>query len=318
MFTFIPVATPRTSTEEKSDSDKERAKKKEKLDSEKSGAKKKKKKSGAKNADKKKSGKKSEEDEEKNEPSFVDFDAVAKRWGFSFGYLPEEKGKAYDRHAALVEPGGHLESDLAWHSALYFRDLKPHWKVLYMCGTMPVVIERRYGAGSIVLAADSFFVSNEALRSDRHPRLLARLVAGPPTVVFDEEHNGIRDNPGIATLARNYRLHGVVAGLLLLAALFVWKNAVRFIPAYPQDDGGNDVIAGKEAGEGFINLLRRAIRPAAVFEVCLGEWRKAFSQKPRELAKVEEIWAQEQTRPARERDPVAAYRTISRALARKV
>ena len=50
-----------------------------------------------------------------------------------------------------------------------------------MCGTMPVVIERQYGNGSIVLVADSFLVSNEALRSERHPRLLARLFAGPPT-----------------------------------------------------------------------------------------------------------------------------------------
>jgi hypothetical protein len=185
-----------------------------------------------------------------------------------------------------------------------------------MCGTMPVVIERQYGSGSIVLVADSFLVSNEALRSDRHPLLLARLVAGPPIVIFDEEHNGLRDNPGIATLARKYRLHGVVAGLVLLAVLFVWKNAVRFIPAYEQDRAGSDVVAGKESGEGFINLLRRAIRPAAIFETCVVEWRKAFSQKPRELAKVEEIWAQEQTRPARDRDPIAAYRKISRALIR--
>ena len=48
---------------------------------------------------------------------------------------------------------------------------------------------------------------------------------GPPLVVFDEEHNGLRDNPGIASLARKYRLHGVIAGLILLAGLFVWKKA---------------------------------------------------------------------------------------------
>ncbi len=320
VFTFIPVESPRSSKEEKRTKDNELTKKKEKIESEKSDTKKKKKKSDKKKTDKSKPDQKSspEEDEEKMEALFVDFDAVAKRWGFSFGYLPEDSGKAYSRHAALVEPGGHLESDLAWHSGLYFRDLKPHWKVLYMCGMMPVVIERQYGKGSIILVADSFLVSNEALRSDRHPLLLSRLVAGPPTVIFDEEHNGLRDNPGIATLARKYRLHGVIAGLLLLAVLFVWKNAVRFIPAYPQVGGGSDVIAGKESSEGFINLLRRAIRPTAIFETCVVEWRKAFSHKPRELAKVEELWAQEQVRLPRARDPVATYRTISRALVRKV
>jgi hypothetical protein len=319
VFTFYPVERKPSDREEKSSDEKERVKKEEKVEKEQPAAKKKKKtkKSGAKKDDVKKADDKArEEDIERKNRSFIDFADVAKRWGFGFGYLPEEK-KAYDRHAALVEPGGHLEPDLTWHSSLYFRDLKPQWKVLYMCGTMPVVIERQYGEGSIVLVADTFLVSNEALRKERHPRLLARLFSGPSTVIFDEESHGLRDDPGIASLARKYRLHGVIAGLFLLAVFFVWKNAVRFIPAYGPEFAESDVVAGKESSEGFINLLRRSIRPSAIFETCLAEWRKAFALKPRELAKFEEAWAQEQARHARERDPVAAYRAISRALVRK-
>jgi len=309
VFTFYPFEEKPNDKEEERSDKKERVKKKEKVEKEPEA-----KKNPAKDQ---KDGRDSKEKElDESEKSLIDFGTVAKRWGFQFDYLPKEK-EAYDRHAALVEPGGFLESDISWHSALYFRDLKPHWKVLYMCGTMPVVMERKYGDGSIVLVADSFLISNEALRQERHPRLLARLFSGPPTVIFDEESHGLRDDPGIASLARKYRLHGVVAGLVLLAVFFVWKNAVRFIPAYEPQFAENDVIAGKESGEGFINLIRRSIRPSAIFETCLAEWRKAFAHKPRELAKVEEIWAQEQTRPARERDPIAAYRAISRALVRK-
>jgi len=315
VFTFYPFERTPSEKEEKRARDQERVKKEEKVEKAQPDAKKKK-------AQDKKDGKKPDKEtardeaEEKRGQRLIEFADVAKRWGFAFDYLPEEK-KAYDRHAALVEPGGHLEPDLTWHSALYFHDLKPQWKVLYMCGTMPVVMERKYGAGSIVLVADSFLVSNEALRKERPPRLLARLFSGPPMVIFDEESRGLREDPGIVSLVRKYRLHGVVVGLFLLAIFFVWKNAVRFIPAYDPQFAESDVIAGKESSEGFINLLRRSIRPAAVFETCLAEWRKAFAHKPRELAKVEEIWAQEQTRPARERDPIAAYRAISRALARK-
>jgi hypothetical protein len=316
VFTFFPVEKTPTEREEAESAKEERAKKKKKIQSEQPETKKKKSKD-KKDGEKKTDGKKTDEEETDKEGNFIEFGKAAKRWGFNFGFLPEDKAGAYKRHAALVEPGGQIESDISWHSALYFRDLKPHWKVLYMCGTMPVIIERRYGDGSIVLVADSYLVSNEALRKERHPRLLARLFSGPSTVIFDEESHGLRDDPGIVSLARKYRLHGVAAGLVLLAVFFVWKNAVRFIPTYEPQFAESDVIAGKESGEGFINLLRRAIRPSAVFDACVAEWRKAFVHQPRELAKVEEIVALEQARPARERDPIAAYRTISRALARK-
>lgn len=323
VFTFFPIDQSLSEKEEKSKADEERKKKQEQTKKEQSAKK--------KANTKKKDGKDEKKESEKTEPKdkkdqeeddemgkgFVDFGTVAKRWGFDFGYLPEE-AKAHDRRAALIEPGGHLESDLRWHSALYFRDLKPHWKVLYMSGTKPVVIERKYGDGSIVLVADSYLISNEALRMERHPRLLARLFSGPLLVIFDEESHGLREDPGIAMLARKYRLHGVVAGLLLLGVFFVWKNAVRFIPAYDPQFAENDTVAGKDAGEGFINLLRRSIRPAAIFETCVAEYRKAFAGRPRELAKVEEVWAQEQVRPARQRDPLTTYRAISRALSRKV
>ncbi len=315
VFTFFPIDQSLSEKEEKRKTDEERQKKKEQIEKE---QKKTKAKKEQKKDEKKKSDPKAKKDggEEAMGREFVEFGEVAKRWGFDFAYLPEEE-KAYSRRAALIEPGGQLEPDLNWHSALYFRDLKPHWKVLYMSGTKPVIIERKYGDGSIILVADSYLISNEALRKERHPQLLARIFSGPPLVIFDEESHGLREDLGIAKLARKYRLHGVIVGLLLLGVLFVWKNAVRFIPAYDPQFAENDVIAGKESGEGFINLLRRSIRPSAIFETCVGEWRKAFAGRPRELAKVEEIWAQEQVRPARERDPLNTYRAISRALSRK-
>lgn len=322
VFTFLPAQAPGTASQEERLAEAEREKKKEKIDSEKPVRKKKgkdKAKSGKDPAETK-PGKKKADDEEDDEEakSFVKFDAVATRWGFSFGYLSGEKGAAYKGLAKLTPEGGDLEPEIAWRSALCFRDIDPKWKVLYTCEGKPVVIERRLGSGSIMLLADSFVVSNEALSTDRRPLLLSRLFTGPPLVIFDEEHNSIRDDPGIASLARKYRLHGVIAGLVLLAVLFVWKNAVRFIPPHQDGDAAGDVIAGKESGEGFINLLRRAIRPSAIFETCVAEWKKAFGHRPGELAKVDDILAAEQIRPARRRDPVAAYRAISRALVRKV
>lgn len=320
VFAFYPVETPPTAAQEKWSKEEARKKKKEKTDSEKSEEKKKKDSKDAKGTPKpeKKIKDKKDEDEAGDRNQYVEFSDVAKRWGFNFGYLPEEKGKPYYRHAALIEPGGKLESDISWHSALYFRDLKPQWKVLYMCGTMPVVIERKFGNGSIILVADSFPLSNEALRGERYPKLIARLFDGPSPIIFDEEHNDLRETPGIASLARKYRLHGVIGGLALLAIFFVWKNVVRFIPAYESKAAESNVVVGKESGEGFINLLRRSIRPSAIFDVCFAEWRKTFTGRPRDLAKAEEIRAQQEASLRGKRDPIETYRAISRVIARKV
>jgi hypothetical protein len=315
LFTFYPVENIPTEKEEKRSGERARQKKKEQLDQKKTATGKKKSDEEKKDAKKKTEGDESGKEDILPGAKLIDFQTVAKRWGFEFAYLPEDK-EAYQRQAALVEPGGNLEPDITWHSALYFKDLKPAWKVLYMCGTMPVVIERRYGNGSIVLAADSFLVSNEALSTERHPRLLARLFAGPSTVIFDEESRGLRDAPGLVHLARKYGLHGVFAGLLLLAILFVWKNAVRFIPAYEPHFAEGDVIAGKESSEGFVNLLRRSIRPSKIFDACIAEWHKTFAHRPRELARFDEIRAREQSLPSG-RDLAARYRAISRSLARK-
>lgn len=298
VFTFFPIENTPRAREERRAEDSERAKKKEKVEN-------------APSPDKN-----GEEVPDEAPRALIPFSTVAKRWGVGFDYLPEEQ-TAFQRRVARLEPGVDLEPRLSWHTALHFRDLKPQWQVLYRCGAQPVVIERRYGDGSLVLVADSFLLSNEALRRERHPRLLARLFAGPPLVIFDEESRGLRDDPGIASLARKYRLHGVVAGLFLLAGLFVWKNAVRFLPACDPQLAGGDIIAGKESGEGFINLLRRSLRPAAMLETCVAEWRKAFAHQPRELAKAAEIFSQEQARLARERHPIAAYRAIAAALTRR-
>lgn len=329
VFTFYPIEALPSSAQERLSSREEREKKQKREDTRQKAKELKKEKNDDKSApadDKKKQSEKDKKPDEKSKKSdeskeadtIISFSEVATRWGFSFDYLPEEKGKAYDRHAALVEPGGQMESDISWHSALYFKDLKPQWKVLYMCGTMPVVIERKYGSGSIVLVADSFLVSNEALRGERQPKLLSRIFSGPPTIIFDEDHNDLRENPGVASLARKYHLSGLIAGLVLLAAVFVWKNMVRFIPAYESSSAVDNVVVGKESGEGFVNLLRRSIRPNAIFATCMAEWRKTFTGRARDRAHAEEIWAQEEARAPRERNSVETYRAISRTIARKV
>jgi hypothetical protein len=74
-------------------------------------------------------------------------------------------------------------------------------------------------------------------------------------------------------------------------------------------------VTGKESAEGFVNLLRRTIRPGDLLGVCVDEWRRTATLPPRDRARLETAWAAEQARPARERSAVAAYRVLQAQLA---
>ncbi len=249
----------------------------------------------------------------------VAFREAAKSWGFEFAVAEAEKtakpkktndGAASAEQAVIQDPKTDLETSIHWHSALYFKNLKPEWHTLYSCAGKPVIIERKWGQGSLLLAADSYFVSNEALRNERAPRLLAYML-GPATVVFDEEHNGVTEEANIAGLARKYRLQGVVACLGLIAALFLWRNVVRFIPPYQDRKTDSDIVGGQDSTEGFVNLLRRSIPPKTILQTCETEWRKSFSHDATLLAKFETALA-----GTAGQDPVTAYTSIASQLRR--
>lgn len=240
------------------------------------------------------------------------------QWGFHVGYWAlRQDGENFLPAQVTNQAGGELPATLAWHSGLVFSNCAPEWRTIYARGTNPVVMERRLGRGTVVLASDSYFVSNEALFKDRHAELLAWLVGSGRHLVFDEAHLGIAETPGVASLMRKYRLHGLAAGLLLLAGLFIWKNSASLVPSSPEAPEA-DYVAGKNSAAGFVNLLRRSIPPRELFAACFAEWQKTARtagqhSRPRQL-QAEAIFQEENGRPPRQQDPVAAYQKISETL----
>jgi len=244
----------------------------------------------------------------------VTFGVALRRWGGAFA-LPGAK-RAADRRALAAPEAHDVEPELSWHGALYFKDLTATWRTLYTCEGKPVIIERLFGDGTIVLAADSYFLSNEALLRERHPRLLAWLLGPPRTVVFDEEHHGITEQANLVSLVGKYRLHGVLAGLLVISALVLWKWGMPLVPKRPDERAATAEVRGKDAEAGFINLLRRSIPPARLVEVCVEEWEKNAGRQATEAERthVRAVLRAHRTRSGK--DAVAAYRTIAEGLAR--
>lgn len=242
------------------------------------------------------------------------FEEVAAKWGFKF-QIPHRVREEHppELDVTAEKAGAALERSLPWNSELYFEDLKPEWKTLYSMNGRPVVIERTWGAGSIVLAADSYFLSNEGLFGKRRPpKLLAHLIGSPRTIVFDEEHLGVTEQSGISTLARKYQLHGLIGGLALIAALFLWQNMVRFVPPQPQALEAASLVAGRGSSEGFLALLRRSVPASDLLSTCLAEWRRAFANDARILERVNAVAPAQP--PRKSAEIVAVYSALAQAV----
>lgn len=239
-------------------------------------------------------------------------------WGFHPGFLKlqDDIGKYMPAHVVNRTELA-LPPALFWHSGLILTNCSSAWRTIYARGTNAVVIERQFGKGSVVIATDSYFASNEAMAGDRHADLLAWLIGANRSVVFDEAHLGIVETSGVAALMRKYRLHGLAAGLLLLAGLFIWKKSTSLVPP-PAREARDDSIAGKDSASGFVNLLRRSIAPRDLLATCFAEWRKSVGVTGKVSAargrEAEAIFQAEAALPGKERNPLATYKNIANAL----
>ncbi len=213
--------------------------------------------------------------------------------------MPAGSKKSHEPVTVENQSEFRLPEEMEWHSGTVFTNLGPSWNVIFARDNAPVVVSRRFGLGSVVLATDSFFISNEALSKDRHADLLAWLIGSSSRVVFDESHFGMIESSGVATLIGRYHLTGFIAGLLCLAALFIWKNSARFgvVEESPTSPG---VVTGKEAAAGFVNLLRRNMAPGEMLKICLAEWEKSHGSEKRFT----------QLKAAKDRDPIKSYKDL--------
>jgi hypothetical protein len=188
-----------------------------------------------------------------------------------------------------------------------------NWDVLRIERNKPVFVERPFGKGVVALAADSYPFLNQTLAEDRQTALLVHLLGRRTRVVFEEAHFGVVEQGSLAGLARRYRLGGLVAGLLLLAALAIWKESAAFPPAWEAASDSAGPVAGRDSLSGFASLLRRNIAPRRLMELGWREWKRTHDRglRAEDAAAVESILASET-------EPLRAYaKARSRLMERK-
>lgn len=211
--------------------------------------------------------------------------SLSKRWHVSFAYLNR------------IEPGDDSGTSLV------FIDRGPEWH-----GSD--VLERNFGAGSIVLLPFVDPLSNQALELERNTPLITSLIGSNRKIVFEESHLGVIESGSVAGLARKYRLQGLYAAVLLLAALFVWKNSTSLLPPLAASPTQN-VASAKDQSSGLANLLRRNIPQKDLIGVCLEQWEKSRVRYSNEKR------LQVRAVARRGGDPVIMYQEIGRILAQR-
>lgn len=198
------------------------------------------------------------------------------RWGFETGHLKEDAAKVMaEGRSAVCDPDRLRSPPLTWHSAGFFVHGSNEWRSVAHVGANAVIIERSLGAGTIVLASDSYALSNEALRRSRSTEFLSWLVSDARRIHFNETHLGIHENPGVMTLARRFRLEPFLWALLALVGLFVWQGAASFVAPLPSQESRRIRVQGRDSLAGLVCLLRRNVAPANLLRHCVREWTRS-------------------------------------------
>ena len=180
--------------------------------------------------------------------------------GVKFVAHPFSAGALEGERPREPEGGGEV---LPWLSPAVFEltdEATNRWQVLYAREGSPVLIETRFGKGRVILASDSFFLSNEALAERHPPRLLAYLIGGARAVIFDETVHGLTEHHNVAWLLHRYQLHLLVGAVALLLLLALWQQMCPLLPRRQEAPGATLRVAEKESG--IISLLRRYLPDA--------------------------------------------------------
>ncbi len=193
--------------------------------------------------------------------------------GFSFN---QATGEEWDDVAGRFHGApDFLPASIPWRAPLSFKLTDNSWETLYTWQGEPVVVQRPWGDGIVVMLSDSYLVSNEALRNHRVPGLLTWLVKPGNTIIFDESLKGLVEQPGMAGLAQQYRLHGVFAALLVVVVLFVWRQSAIFIAPVREDNAApiTQPAAGRDTSQGLVHLARQHIDTKTLLTICFNAWK---------------------------------------------
>ena len=203
--------------------------------------------------------------------------SLEEEWNIQFEQVSLSTSEAKDGDIGFTTRRGEhksLPSRLSWRSTTCFDTKDSTWKTIYSRGDLAVVMEKKIGEGTLIVASDTFLFSNEALLNERETAFLMWTAGDKSHFVFDETHLGIREQPGVTALARRYGFDGAMISLLILAGLFIWRHSTPLAPRYEEaEEVQREGIQGNDAASALGHLLRRNIPRKKLLTAFVDEWK---------------------------------------------
>ncbi|MGK0187899.1 MAG: hypothetical protein ACI9R3_003690 [Verrucomicrobiales bacterium] len=270
-------------------------------------------------------GDKAGAEEDESESQFLGFDAIKERWQFDVGYTTTEDWDLEEGIAAKVEVTSPLlGAEITVRSPWRFAGLGPMWKPVATIAGRPVIMQRPYGKGTLVMCADSWFLSNESLAKYRELGPLLWAVGKRSNLVVDETHHGVQESEGVVGMVARYHLHGVIPGVILLFLLVLWRGSSSLVPSAALSASENAravTVDGIDADSGVVRLMRSGISKQEILRQCYLAWarhpvlRRRYSKT--DVAAVRDRVVAEESKSTGQRDLVSAYREIAQSLSRR-
>jgi hypothetical protein len=242
------------------------------------------------------------------QPYIEPLERLAKRGNRVIAALSWDDEEKKPEHVVELEKRWHLKLDYdAKKKWLYIADAGD-WRVLGRDDSRILSVEQNFEKGAIVLFAESRDFANGAVVKLDHLNRISAAIGTKNRVIFDEQHFGLGESGTVVGLARHFRLTGMGLGLILCAALFIWKNSASFPP--PPESARREALSGRTSISGLNTLLRRHVKPAELAATCWKEW---LVSNGRDLSPDRRVRAEAILRD-RGRQPLEAVREIQTVL----
>ncbi len=260
-------------------------------------------------------------DDEEIETNTTD---LREKWGFAITYLKLEDD-AQSLKDARPKGGwritGSGEPPARWFTPARITDTDEAWQIFASAEGHPVAIEREWGKGSIVILTGSYFASNESLSLEPPTPFLQYLLGHTSSrpIIFDETQLGTVIAPSIIGLVYRYNLGGAILGFACVLALYIWKNSSPLIKPDTQSEArryADASIRGSDAATGLVRLIRRHVPQKSLLSTALRTWKNAATRRkignatPEAITQAESLIANQENRPARERDLTGTYNQL--------
>jgi hypothetical protein len=160
----------------------------------------------------------------------------------------------------------------------YFEFKGKGWKTLYTLRDKATIIERQYpGGGSLVLCADSYAFSNEAIAYNRNADFIIYMLGNNKTIIFDETHLGAVKSRNIIWLAQKYNLIPFITALAITLILFIWRSLL--VPYNYQKRSDDEISPEKFSNSSLVNMLRVNLPVNSVLRECWREFTNSHKSK---------------------------------------